>query len=95
MRREDLIKRLNELRPVLDSHGVLRLRVFGSHARDQARADSDVDLIADFDGPVSLLDIIALEQELSVKLGLPVELTTSGGIKPRFRERIDAEAIDA
>ncbi len=95
MRRDDLLIRLKALEPFLKGRGVVRLRVFGSHARDQARPDSDVDLIADFDRQPSLLDLVGLEQELAKRLGAPVDLATTAGLKPRVRARIEAEAVDA
>lgn len=95
MRRADLIDRLSELKPWLESRGIVRLRVFGSHARDEASASSDIDLIADFHSSPSLLDLIGLEQELAAKLGAPVDLATSAGLKARVRARIEAEAVDA
>ena len=95
MKRAELLARLQALRPWLKSQGVERLRVFGSHARDSARPDSDVDLIADFSGAVSLLDLIGLEQSLGDRLGATVDLTTSAGLKARVRDRIEAEAVDA
>lgn len=95
MKRDDLLARLKELKPWLESQGVARLRVFGSHARDAAGPNSDIDLIADFSREVSLLDLIGLEQALSDKLGLAVDLATSAGLKPRVRDRIEAEAVDA
>ncbi|MDP3739177.1 MAG: nucleotidyltransferase family protein [Hyphomonadaceae bacterium] len=95
MPRDDLLARLNALRPWLRTQGVERLRVFGSHARDTAGPESDVDLIADFSRNVSLLDLIGLQQSLSLRLGAPVDLATSAGLKARVRDRIEAEAVDA
>lgn len=95
MRRDALLQRLKTLKPFLEQRGVVRLRIFGSHARDQARPDSDVDLIADFDRQPSLLDLVRLEQDLAGQLGVPVDLATTAGLKPRVRARIEAEAVDA
>jgi len=95
MTRSDLLDRLSALQPWLRSRGVVRLRLFGSHARDCTTANSDVDLIADFAEQPSLIEIIALEQELGEKLGAAVDLATSAGLKPRARARIEAEAVDA
>jgi predicted nucleotidyltransferase len=95
MTRDALLARLRELRPLLDRHGVARIRVFGSHARGEAGPDSDIDLIADFDRQPTLLDLIDLEQDLARHLGAPVDLATSNGLKSRVRDRIEAEAIDA
>ena len=95
MRRADLIERLATMKPWLQSLGIVRLRLFGSHARDEAGPNSDIDLIADFATPPSLLELIGVEQELAARLGAPVDLATSAGLKPRVRDRIEAEAVDA
>ena len=54
MSRDELLVRLAALKPWLAAERVTRLRMFGSHARDQAGTNSDVDLIADLDRPPSL-----------------------------------------
>jgi len=67
---------------------VTRLRIFGSYARGEATGASDIDLIADFSAPKSLLDIVRIEREMSDALGLRVDLLTEGAISPYIRERI-------
>ena len=67
---------------------VRRLRVFGSYARGEATEASDMDLIADFSRPKSLLDIVRIEREMSSALGVRVDLLTEGAISPYIRERI-------
>jgi len=67
---------------------VRRLRVFGSYARGEATEASDMDLIADFSRPKSLLDIVRIEREMSSALGVRVDLLTEGAISPYIRDRI-------
>ncbi len=95
MKRAELLTRLADQKAWLATEGVVRLRVFGSHARDQARPDSDIDLIADFCRQPSLLDLIRIEGLLAERLGAPVDLATANGLKLRVRQRIEAEAVDA
>jgi len=76
------------LRNLCKTHGISRLRVFGSVARGEAGPQSDLDLIADFSLPVSLFDLISIERELSELVGLRVDLLTEGAISPYIRERI-------
>jgi len=95
VKRSDVLARLKAVEPWVKAHGIVRLRLFGSHARDEAGPDSDVDLVADFDHQPSLIDLIGIEQYLAAALGAPVDLATTAGLKPRVRARIDAEAIDA
>tara|TARA_Y100001001_G_scaffold161005_1_gene184671 strand:+ start:39 stop:326 length:288 start_codon:yes stop_codon:yes gene_type:complete len=94
MRREELIQRLSQLRPLLKEHGAKSLRLVCSYARDDAKPDSDVDLIADFDQTPSFLELISLEQALEAALGLKVDLATEAGLRPSVRARIAADAVD-
>jgi predicted nucleotidyltransferase len=73
-------------------HGARNVRVFGSIARGDDRPDSDVDLLVDIEPGRTLLDVIALEQDLAELLGRPVQVLTDGGLSPYLQERILAEA---
>jgi uncharacterized protein len=73
-------------------HGARNVRVFGSMARGDARPDSDVDLLVDIEPGRTLLDVIALEQDLEELLGRPVDVLTDGGLSPYLQQRILAEA---
>ena len=73
-------------------HGARNVRVFGSMARGDARPDSDVDLLVDIEPGRTLLDVIALEQDLEELLGRPVQVLTDGGLSPYLQARILAEA---
>jgi uncharacterized protein len=70
------------------THSISRLRVFGSFARGEATSGSDLDLIADFASPVSLFDIVRIEDQLSELLGMRVDLLTEDGISPYIKPRI-------
>lgn len=94
MTRDEVIAKLKELRPLLDSYGVTRLRLFGSHARDEAGPESDVDLVIDFAARPTLFRLGGLQTKLSEALGRPADLMTPGAIKPRYREVILAGAVD-
>ncbi len=71
-----------------------RPRVFGSHARDKASADSDVDLIADLDRPLGLR-FFSLQDEVSHRLGVKVDLVTEAGLAPDVRFTALRDAVDA
>ena len=73
-------------------HGARNVRVFGSMARGETRPDSDVDFLVDVEPGRTLLDVIALEQDLEALLGRPVEVLTDGGLSPYLQQRILAEA---
>jgi len=94
-RRDDILLALQSARPLLDSFGVAHLSLFGSFARDEAREDSDVDLLVDFARPIGMFDFVRLQRELGLQLGRRVELVTHAALKPQLRDRILAEAVIA
>jgi predicted nucleotidyltransferase len=97
MNRDGVIAALRAHEPALKAAGVVRLSLFGSTARDEARPDSDIDLLAAFDEalPLSLLDVIRIENQLADLLGQPVDLTEEGTLRPRARRSVDREAVRA
>ena len=85
---------LATLKPWLRSQGVARLRLFGSYARDEARADRDVDLIADFAEPLGLRQF-TLQDEIAARLGVRVDLVTEAALASGIRYTALRDAIDA
>ncbi|MDI6792874.1 MAG: nucleotidyltransferase family protein [bacterium] len=67
------------------------LGVFGSFARGESRAESDVDLLVSFSRRKSLLDLVRIEREFTEVLRRTVDLVTEASISPYLRERIKAE----
>jgi uncharacterized protein len=89
---EELRRRRAEIERIAERHGARNLRVFGSVARGDAVAGSDVDFLVDFDPDRSVLDLSALILDLQAVLGCEVdvkELTSDG----RAAERIRREAV--
>ena len=75
--------------------GVARLALFGSVLRNQARSDSDVDLLVQFVPGAKTYDrFLALSNLLERRLGRPVELVTTEALSPFIGPRILAEAQD-
>ena len=74
-------------------HGVTLLGVFGSVARGESRPDSDVDVLVRLSQPKSLLELVAMEEELSQLLKRKVDLVTEAAISPYLRERVLAETV--
>ena len=85
-RREDLVA-------AAAAHGVSNLRVFGSVARGEDRADSDVDLVADFPPGLSLLGLGRLEADLEGILGTRVDLIPAADLEPGVQERVEPDLI--
>lgn len=62
--------------------------IFGSTARGEATADSDVDVLVRFAHPKSLLALVALERQLSEAVGKPVDLVTEHSLHPYLRDNV-------
>lgn len=75
------------------SHGARNVRVFGSTARGDVVATSDVDLLVEMEPGRSLLDLVALWQDLESLLGIHVDVLSDGGVSHHLRERIYADAV--
>jgi predicted nucleotidyltransferase len=90
-----VLARLRGHEAELRQRGIAGLWVFGSAARGEARPDSDVDLIAEFDPAIrlSLTGFASLRADLSDLLGTPVDLAEWGVLKPPVRERAEREAV--
>jgi predicted nucleotidyltransferase len=73
---------------------VRELAIFGSALRDDFGAESDIDLLVDFqpDAQVGFLTLAAMSRELSEALGRKVDLIPKGGLKPRIRTEVLAAA---
>lgn len=95
MTRDEILSTLRQRQADLRARGVRRLSVFGSVARNEARAESDVDLLVEFDRPVGLFAFLDLKEYLEASLGLAVDLVTPDALKPQLRERILREAVRA
>jgi predicted nucleotidyltransferase len=81
----------------LRSAGVCRLSLFGSVARGDAAAESDIDLAAEFD-PAALMDLIrlaGLERRLAETLGSPVEILPEPVENPHLRANVERDRIVA
>jgi predicted nucleotidyltransferase len=94
-RRDEILQALRDAKPLLDTFGVGKLSLFGSFARDEAREDSDVDLLVEFNRPTGLFEFVRLQRELGTHIGRPIELVTPAALKPQLRDRILSEAVVA
>lgn len=94
MRRDQALATLRTERERLQrEYGVKSLALFGSVARDEATAASDLDLLVEFDRPTGLLGLFNLQTHLEELLGCPVDLGTPSSLKPRIRQRVLAEVV--
>jgi hypothetical protein len=82
-----------ELVAAAAAHDVRNLRVFGSVARGEDHADSDVDLLADLPPGMGLLGLGRVQAELEAILGTKVDLVPSNDLKPAVRARVEPELV--
>lgn len=95
MQRDEALAILAAHRADLERYGVQSIAIFGSVARNEARPDSDVDILVEFGVPVGLFTLIRLERYLAGVFRRRVDLTTPGGLKRQAREEILREAVYA
>lgn len=76
-----------------ERYHVRNLGIFGSYVRKEQTETSDVDLLVEFSETPSLLKFVNLENYLSDRLGVKVDLVHKAGLKPRIGERILAEVL--
>lgn len=77
-------------------HHIRRLSLFGSHAKGTAHADSDIDLLVEFDGGMApgLIGLAAMEAELSALMGgRKIDLRTPQELSHHFRDQVVADAV--
>ena len=93
MRRHEALAILGAEVEHLAQFGVQSLALFGSVARDEARPDSDVDILVEFNRPVGLFTFLAVKEHLEQVLGRRVDLVTPAGLKRQWRDRILEGAV--
>ena len=94
MKRDEALRILHEHTPVFrEKYGVQSLSLFGSVARNEARPDSDVDLLVEFHRPVGLFGLVALQEYLEALFGCKVDLGTPRSLRPGLREHVLQEAV--
>ncbi|KAF0225257.1 MAG: hypothetical protein FD176_575 [Rhodospirillaceae bacterium] len=91
---DHILEHLRAIQPELRRRYPLRsLGVFGSYARGDQGADSDVDLLVELGDDMDLLAYAGLQQELSDALGLPVDLVEREALRPRIAAQVLAEVV--
>jgi uncharacterized protein len=82
------------IRALLEPHNARSIAVFGSVARGEATAGSDIDFLVEFEPGSSLLDLIHLEEALRDLLGVEVDVISLGALLDRDHEiRSDAVVL--
>jgi len=91
---DQLLAVLRESKPALASrYGLRFLGVFGSYVRGNAAADSDLDILVEYERPPTLFEFVRLQNQLSDIVGIEVDLVMKSALKPKIGEYILAEVI--
>ena len=82
-----------EILRIAHSHGADKVRIFGSVVRGTAGPDSDLDILVRFSEKTSLIDHIALMQDLEEMFGIKVDVVNEKVLHPLIRDRVLSEVI--
>jgi predicted nucleotidyltransferase len=97
MRRDDILARLKNAEPALRARGVAALYLFGSHARDEGGAESDVDVFVDpvSDEAFGFLEFMGAYKDIQNAIGGDVDIgySTRDGLSRYIRPQVEREAI--
>lgn len=83
----------NKIIPVLKRYDVVRAAIYGSFARGEMKEESDLDILVEFKGEKSLLDLVTLKIELEEALGREVDVLTYNSLHPSIREIVAKEQV--
>jgi len=91
---EEIKRELEELKPILrEKFKVKSIGLFGSYIRGEVTRKSDLDVLVEFSEPIGFFEFIELEDFLSEKLDVKVDLVMEKTLKPRIKDRILKEAV--
>jgi predicted nucleotidyltransferase len=91
--RDAVFSRREEILASVRRNGAKSIRLFGSVARGEEDASSDIDFLVEMESGRSLFDLGGLQMDLQELLGHRVDVVTEAGLRARLRERVLREAI--
>src|SRR5208282_2482006 len=97
MKRDEIIEKLKAREADLRAHGVMHAALFGSVARDEQNAESDIDILVDLDPAVivTMFDYAGLKDYIAGLFNDSVDVVDREALKPRVRPKATADAIYA
>ena len=94
MQATDLLKeKRDDLLRIADQHGAHDVRLFGSYAKGTAGESSDIDILVTLDSGRTLLDLVALKQDLEDLFGRRVHVVTPLSLSAYIRDSVIREAV--
>jgi|SRR5688500_9258680 predicted nucleotidyltransferase len=94
---EKALQTLREAEAALRAKGVAHAGIFGSTARGEQRADSDIDIIVDFDPsvPITIYDYVGIKDDIAELFEQPVDVIDRRGLKPDLRQPVTRDLVYA
>lgn len=91
---EEIIYILKKQKPAIrERYSVRKIGIFGSYVRGEQKKKSDVDVLVEFEKPISLLKLVNLENFLANKIGIKVDVVTKEDLRHELKERILNEVV--
>lgn len=90
---EILKEKRDEILNIATRYGARKIRIFGSILRGETKPNSDIDFLVELEPGRSLLDIIAIKQDLEDLLGCKVDVVTEAAVSPYIRNEVLSQAV--
>ncbi|WP_305043445.1 nucleotidyltransferase family protein [Geoalkalibacter sp.] len=91
---QQILDQLRDLKPTLSrKYKVNQIGLFGSVARGEEKAFSDIDLLVELDESADLLDLIGLGQYLEERLHRKVDVVPKASLRKEIRDRVFREVL--
>lgn len=91
--RDQVLAKSPLIRTLARAHGAVSIELFGSAARREDRPDSDIDMMVELEEGRSLLDLIALSDDLQSALGRKIDTVSKSAMKPRVLAQARKDAV--
>lgn len=94
MHKDEALKLLTQHKPeLIRRFGISDLALFGSTVRNEARPDSDIDILVSFNGPATSKRYFGVQFYLEDLMGSPVDLVTDKALRPQLKPYIEKELV--
>ncbi|MFZ3058649.1 MAG: nucleotidyltransferase family protein [Candidatus Methanoperedens sp.] len=91
---EEIKKIIKNQKPILrEKYSVRQVGIFGSYVRGEQKKKSDVDILVEFEKPISLLKLVNLENFLADVMGIKVDVVPKEDIRHELKEKILREVV--
>ena len=88
-----LKEKRDQILTIANRYGARNVRIFGSIVRGEGKRDSDLDVLVELEYGRSLLDIVAIKQDLEDLLDCKVDVVTEAALSPYIRDEVLSEVV--